>query len=89
MLTKFNLTRYIVRNTDFFNQPTDEEAMETLQAEERKRAEEALKANQISTTREQTRKPKNRLGTLQSQNQSVPNRRVEKGTNSQSLYHSE
>ena len=85
MLTKFNLTRFIVRNTEFFNRPTDDEAMETLREDERNRAEEAVKANEISTKRE----PINRLGTLQSQNQSVPNRRVEKGKISQSLYHSE
>ena len=47
-----------------------------LWADERKRAEDAKKANAISTTRE----PTNRIGTLQSQNQSAPNRRVEKGT---------
>ena len=55
--------------------------METIMVDERKRAEEALKANEITTKRE----PINRLGTLQSQNQSVPNRRVEKGKISQSL----
>ena len=82
---KMQLTRFTVRNTGYFNQQTEDEAMETLRADERKRAEEASKANEISTRRE----PINRLGTLQSQNQSVPNRRVEKGTISQSLYHSE
>ena len=82
---KMQLTRFTVRNTGYFNQQTEEEAMEKLREDERKRAEEASKANEISTKRE----PINRLGTLQSQNQSVPNRRVEKGTISQSLYHSE
>ena len=59
--------------------------MQKLRADERKRAEEAEKAKAISTTRE----PINRLGTLQSQNQSAPNRRCEKGTISLSLYLSE
>ena len=60
----------------FFLQETEEEIMRKLRADERKRAEDAEKANAISTTRE----PTNRIGTLQSQNQSAPNRRVEKGT---------
>ena len=72
-------------NTGFFNQQTEAEVLENLRAVERKRAEQALKANEISTKRE----PINRLGTLQSQNQSVPKRRVEKGTISLSSYQSE
>ena len=69
-------TRIIVCNTGFFHQETEEEAMRKLRADERKRAQDAEKAKAISTTRE----PANRVGTLQSQNQSAPNRRVEKGT---------
>ena len=69
----------------FSPRETEEETLEKLRADEIKRAEEASKAKEISTTRE----PINRLGTLQSQNQSVPNRRVEKGTISLSLYQSE
>ena len=82
---KLQLTQFTVYNTGFFDKPTEAEAMEKLRAVERQRAEEALKANAISTTRE----PKKRLGTLQSQNQSVPKRRVEKGTISQSSYQAE
>ena len=69
-------TRIIMRNTGFFHQESEEEAARKLRADERKRAHDAEKAKAISTTRE----PANRVGTLQSQNQSAPNRRVEKGT---------
>ena len=74
-----------MRNTAFFTNETEAETLEKLRADERKRVEEASKANSISTTRE----PINRLGTLQSQNQYVPKRRVEKGTISLRLYSSE
>ena len=59
--------------------------MEKLRADERKRAEEAEKTKAMSTTRV----PVNRIGTMQSQNQSAPNRRCEKGTISISFYISE
>ena len=82
---KSQLTPIYCAYTEFFKQGTEEENLENLRADERKRAEEAEKTKAISTTRV----PVNRIGTMQSQNQSAPNRRCEKGTISLSFYISE
>ena len=77
---KWQLTPIYCAYTEFLKQGTEEENLENLRADERKRAEEAEKTKAISTTR---------VGTMQSQNQSAPNRRCEKGTISLSFYISE
>ena len=82
---KWQLTPIYCAYTDFFKQGTEDDILEKLRADERKRAEEAEKAKAISTTK----KPVNRIGTMQSQNQSAPSRRCEKGTISISFYISE
>ena len=68
MLTSCNLHPIYCAYTDFFTKETDEETLQKLRADEIKRAEEAAKALELSKTRE----PTNRIGTLPSQNQSVP-----------------